>query len=61
MHSHPADLSFPACCRCCPYRSADCTHPQRRTLVATLDTERPCPVYSEQKTEAMRRLGDARE
>ncbi|MFD1686930.1 hypothetical protein [Halobellus litoreus] len=54
-----ADLPFPQCCAACPHRSsftASCTHDFRQSVIQSLDETRPCPVYVDEKTEAMRTL-----
>ncbi|WP_435185291.1 hypothetical protein [Halobellus sp. EA9] len=56
------DLTFPECCSVCPYRSAftaSCTHDLRQAVVAEIDESRPCPIYAEEKTEAMRQLAES--
>lgn len=61
MTGNDADLEFPACCTCCPHLrtvKASCTHDLRQWLVRELTTETSCPVYSREKTDAMRRLAD---
>lgn len=62
MADNRADLPFPNCCACCPHLeavTASCTHDLRQSLVVELDTDRTCPVYAEQKTGAMQRLGES--
>jgi hypothetical protein len=59
MLGHDADLEFPSCCACCPHLrgvKASCTHDLRQSLVRELTTNRSCPVYSQEKTDAMRQL-----
>lgn len=61
MTGNDADLDFPGCCVYCPHLqrvTASCTHELRQSLLDELTTARPCPVYSREKTEAMRRLAD---
>lgn len=63
MSAHDADLDFPNCCACCPHLAAvqaSCTHELRQTLVRELTRDEPCPVYTREKTAAMRRLADDR-
>lgn len=63
MLTHDADLNFPTCCTCCPHLQAvkaSCTHELRQSLVRELTTEQACPVYSREKTTAMRHLTDGR-
>lgn len=59
MTGHATDLEFPKCCVYCPYLKelkTSCTHDLRQSLIRELDTTQTCPVYSMEKTNAMRRL-----
>ncbi|WP_049988036.1 hypothetical protein [Halobellus rufus] len=55
------DLPFPACCATCPHRNAftaSCTHDFRQSVLRTIDETRTCPVYADEKTDAMRELAE---
>jgi len=57
-----ADLPFPQCCSACPHRNAftaSCTHDFRQSVLQTVDDSRSCPVYVDEKTEAMRALAES--
>jgi len=59
-----ADPPFPACCASCPHRNAftaSCTHDFRQSVVQMVDENGTCPVYVDEKSEAMRELADALE
>lgn len=61
MVGHDVDIAFPNCCACCPYLrevKASCTHQLRQSLVRELSTDQSCPVYSREKTKAMRQLAE---
>ena len=56
------DPEFPECCATCPHRDsfkATCTHELRQSVVWEADGTQPCPVYSHEKTDAMRKLSNA--
>lgn len=64
MTGDVVDLGFPDCCAHCPHierLTASCTHELRQSLVGELVTGRTCPVYRQEKTDAMRRLVDSGE
>lgn len=53
------DASFSECCTRCPHIepvTGACTHPYRQSILTDLDDERPCPIYTAEKTAAMDRL-----
>ncbi|MGQ4555560.1 hypothetical protein [Halobellus sp. GM3] len=57
-----ADPPFPECCATCPHRNsfkASCTHELRQAVVQEVDEAEPCPVYQDEKTDAMRELADS--
>lgn len=64
MGAESVDPAFPACCALCPHHrpgTGACGHDLRQTLLASLDAERPCPVFTATKTAEMRRLSRALE
>lgn len=56
MRTDHVDVPFPECCARCPHIepvTGACTHPYRQSLLADLDDERPCPIFTAEKTAAM--------
>lgn len=59
MATSDTDAPFPECCTRCPHIepvTGACTHRYRQSLLADLDDDRPCPVFTAEKTAAMTRL-----
>lgn len=63
MTKRAEDVRFPECCTLCPHLqpvSASCGHDLRQSVIWELDdADASCPVYREERADAMRELSDA--